>query len=231
MSKICWICKNSDDLFIEQRNELLKYVNEQIKECDNYEKTVKESMAEKLGFTKTSKEKIKSIKQVYADMTFNAVSDNRRNFIQLEPALEILLQYSDKYYGKNANFETLRDLIEKYLQEPIEARYVSEQMLNKRKRQNLLLKKEKLEELKTFFVEKNITSEYLDSVLGKQFFSFSNLGFKIKTKIYLCPFCAALFAESDIPKLGMQDLKHRTTRQAQPNICYDEDWGDEEDFL
>ena len=50
MPKRCWICKNTEDFFLEQKDALLKSIDEQIAECDKFEKQIKTVTAEKTWF-------------------------------------------------------------------------------------------------------------------------------------------------------------------------------------
>ena len=157
-------------------------------------------------------------------MTFNAILENRNNFFQLEPALEILFQYSDKYYGNRPNFQTVYEVIDKYLQEPIERRYFTEINQNKRKKESLLSKKEKLQKLTTFFIEKEMNSSNLDKILGRDSFSFFDLNFSINAKIYLCPFCASLLSEAASASFDIKDAERRAQEAAQQDDWDDDDW-------
>lgn len=254
MSKKCWICKNTEDYFLEQKKNLIEAVETQIKECETFSATIIESTKAKLGFSDENKTKVKNIKSVYSEMTFNAVFENRNNFLQLEPNLEIIFDYTDKYYGRNPNFKTVKDVIDMFLQEPVEQRYSSELRMNDRKLENLRNQKADIEKITTFFIEKEITSSSIDNVRNKlknnaeeprrnfsfgfnRFndrnlqkeeksfdFSFSRLGFEINRKIYLCPICVSLLGESALASFEIKEAQRRALEAAM-----DDDWGDEDD--
>ena len=103
MSKKCWICKNTEDYFIDQKNILLENISAEIKECELFENNIVETAKRNLGFTDEQKEKVRAIKSVYSEMTVYAVLDNRNSFLQLEPNLKILFDYVDKYWSDNSD--------------------------------------------------------------------------------------------------------------------------------
>lgn len=165
MGKVCWFCKNTEDYFIAQKEELLKTLDKELKECENFESSIIEITKEKLGFTDESKNKVENIQSVYSEMTLNAVLENKDNFIKLEPNLNIILDYCQTY--RKQNLKTVKEVIESYLSEPIEARYSYELRQNETKKNQLLKNKEELENIKTFFIEKEITPRRLDTELQK----------------------------------------------------------------
>ena len=220
MDKQCWFCKNTEDFFLEQKDELLKSIEKELSECESFEKSIVEVTKEKLGFTEENKSKVQQIQKEYTDMTLNAVLENRNNFVKLEPNLSIVLDYYSKF--PNRNCKSVKDVIDQYLSEPSENRYANEVRQNKNKKENLLHQKTQLENVKTFFFEKEITSGKIDASISQlesnqseyerfsgnswkhQFdsdkdkfhFSFRNLGMKFSKKIYICPICLSMFLES-----------------------------------
>ena len=232
MDKQCWFCKNTEDFFLEQKDELLKSIEKELSECESFEKSIVEVTKEKLGFTEENKSKVQQIQKEYTDMTLNAVLENRNNFVKLEPNLSIVLDYYSKF--PNRNCKSVKDVIDQYLSEPSENRYANEVRQNKNKKENLLHQKTQLENVKTFFFEKEITSEKIDASISQlesnqseyerisgngwkhQFdsdkdkfhFSFRNLGMKFSKKIYICPICLSMFLESSNFSLNvMKGLK------------------------
>lgn len=220
MSKKCWICKNTEGYFIEKKNQLLERISSEIKECELFENDIVATTAEKLGFTDEQKEKVKSIKSVYWEMTVNAILDNRNSFLQLEPNLKIVFDYIDKYWLRSKGFKTLKDIIEQFLREPVEQRYSSELNSNRIKLKELRCKREEIDNIKTFFIEKNITASSLSND-----FSYFRLGFDITRKIYLCPICVRLFQESASAAFEVKESKKRAEEAA----MYD-DWGEVDDL-
>lgn len=234
MSNICWVCKNTEDEFLKQKEELLQSVEKQLAECDTFEKTIVDITKEKLGFTDEAKEKVKSIKSEYASMTLNAVIENKDNFVKLEPNLSIVLDYYSRY--GNRSCKSVKDVIDQYIAEPLEIRYTADLRNNSYKKDKLLKQKENLENVKSFFYEKEITASNLDSsisqlghnqseyqrISGNSYnqsfqknnnfrFSFRNLGMEFSKKIYLCPICLSLFLDSANASLdvmrGIQDAQ------------------------
>lgn len=232
MDKQCWFCKNTEDFFLEQKDELLKSIEKELSECESFEKSIVEVTKEKLGFTEENKSKVQQIQKEYTDMTLNAVLENRNNFVKLEPNLSIVLDYYSKF--PNCNCKSVKDVIDQYLSEPSENRYANEVRQNKNKKENLLHQKTQLENVKTFFFEKEITSGKIDASISQlesnqseyerfsgnswkhQFdsdkdkfhFSFRNLGMKFSKKIYICPICLSMFLESSNFSLNvMKGLK------------------------
>ena len=124
MKKQCWICKNTEDFFLQQKEDLLKSIDKELRDCDNFEKSIIDITKEQLGFTEDLKEKAKSIKNEYSSMTLNAVLENKDSFLKLEPNLGIILDYCTKY-GKR-NLKTVNDVIQDYISKPIENRYSNE---------------------------------------------------------------------------------------------------------
>ena len=123
-----------------------------------------------------------------------------------------------------------------------------------KKRTELILQKEKLERIDTFFIEKEITSDFLDRFLrteykdaasqdfrhraarsnmnalravmnlplespGEPSFNFQNIGFSMHERIYLCPICAALFAESASASFEIKEAQGK----AEEATRYDDD--------
>ena len=256
MAKYCWFCKNTEDFFISQKKALQIKIEQELTECAKFETSIIEVTKEKLGFTDSLKEKVKKIPTVYSEMTLNAVLDNKDNFIKLEPNLNIILDYCIKY-GKR-NLKTVKEVIEEYLAEPIESRYSNEVHQNENKRKQLLQKKQKLAEIKTFFIEKEITPQSLDSELSKLkrepedynnrnysygfnriqqnrspnekdfTFSYSNLGFNFSKKIFICPICTSLFAESANASFDIVEAQRKAQYEAEMAAWDDDDdWDDD----
>lgn len=254
MSKICWVCKNTEDFFLNQKQELLKNIEKELKDCADFKSKIVDVTKEKLGFSDKLKEKVRRIKSEYLTMTLNAVLENKDSFIKLEPALEILTDYFSKYWtwGHSSNLKTVSDVKEKFLQEPVESRYSCELSRNESKEKQLLAKKETLENITTFFVEKEITPYFLDSEFSKlgrepesndRFyslnrkvikkepnglsFSYWQLGFNFNKKILICPICLSLFAEAANSSFEIREAQRKALRDAQD--WDDDDW-DDEDF-
>ena len=255
MAKHCWFCKNTEDFFLTQKKELLEKLDKELLECEKFEDSIVEITKEKLGFTNSLKEKVKGIAKVYSEMTLNAVLENKDNFIKLEPNLNIVLDYCLKY-GKR-NLKTVNEVIEEYLAEPVESRYSNELRQNENKKNQLLQKKEKLEEIKTFFIEKEITPRLLDNELSKLqrkpdeynrnssynfnriqqkenpvekdfSFSYSNLGFDFSKKIFICPICTSLFAESANASFDIVEAQRKAQYEAEMAAWDDDDdWDDD----
>ena len=254
MPKHCWFCKNTEDFFLTQKDELIKSIEKELSDCEQFEKDIVKLTKEKLGFTDESKSKVRKIQSVYSEMILNAVLENKDNFIKLEPNLNIVLDYCLKY-GKR-NLKTVNEVIENYLEEPVESRYANELSQNEYKKNGLLQKKEKLESIKTFFIEKEITPHTLDSELQKlkrpsieynhnysmsflrnqkntnipeqkdYSFSYANLGFNFSKKIFICPICTSLFAESANASFDIIEAQ----RKAQYAAEMDDDWDDDDDW-
>lgn len=234
MERQCWVCKNTEDEFLKQKEELLQSVGKQLAECDTFEKTIVDTTKEKLGFTDENKEKVKSIKSEYASMTLNAVIENKDSFVKLEPNLSIVLDYYSKF--GNRSIKSVKDVIDQYIAEPLESRYTADLRNNSYKKDKLLKQKENLENVKSFFYEKEITTSEIDfsisqleqnqseyqRISGNSYkqifqkdinfrFSFRNLGMGFSKKIYLCPICLSLFLDSANASLnimrGIQDAQ------------------------
>ena len=257
MAKHCWFCKNTEEFFLTQKRELLEKVEHELSECKKFEDSIIEITKEKLGFTDSLKEKVKGIGNVYSEMTLNAVLDNKDNFIKLEPNLNIILEYCIKY-GKR-NLKTVKDVIDEYLSEPVESRYSNDLRQNENKKNQLLQKKQKLEDIKTFFIEKEITPRSLDNELNKLkrkpeeynrnhsysfnqiqqnrisverdfTFSYSNLGFDFSKKIFICPICTSLFAESANASFDIVEAQRKAQYEADMAAWDDDDDWDDEDW-
>ena len=213
MKEHCWICKNTEDYFLDQKKELLNPINKQLAECDEFGKNIISSTAEKLGFTEDSKNIAKKINAPYTTMTLSAVLENKENFLQLEPALKTIYDYCEKYPDVKTCCKTVSDSIQKYLQEPSKDKYSRALHDNENKRKSLLCQKEKLEEIKTFFIEKELNDKMLN---------ISNLGFKFNKKFYLCPICASLFTESAKGAFEVIEAKRRAEEIAM-------NWGDDDE--
>lgn len=224
MGKICWICKNSEEYFLKQKKEILDSINKAVKNCDNFKNNIYDITKEKLGFTDESKEKVRNIQKAYCEMTLDAVLANQNSFLQLEPNLEVIYSYCSRYICNKSNFKTVQDAIEQYLQEPLEERYISEIRENDNNRNALLKKREQLEKIKTFFIEKEITSTSLDCSLNELDIPFSQLGFKINRKIFICPICLSLFKEASSASFEVIEARRRAEEAAN----YD-DWDDDYD--
>lgn len=247
MGKTCWICRNTEDYFLNQKEELLKSTQNEINECERFEENILEETKDRLGFTDEKKGKVQNIGDVYLEMTLAAVLANRQSFLQLEPSLEIIFHYIDTFQVNTTTLETVKDAIELYLQEPLESRYSNDLMRNESRKKALYLRKSELERISTFFIEKEMTAQSLDSVFSKlnrsleapdyyRFnhrsrneqkdnsfaFSFSRLGFNIHKRIYLCPFCLALFAEAASASFDVKDAQIKAMEAA----ALDDDWDD-----
>lgn len=237
MGKTCWICRNTEDYFLNQKEELLKSTQNEINECERFEENILEETKGRLGFTDEKKERVRNISDVYTKMTLTAILENKQSFLQLEPSLEIIFHYIDAfnlmrdesrrkviYPRKNevesATFKTLKDVMELYLQEPLESRYSNDLMRNESRKKALYLRKSELERISTFFKEKEMTAQSLDSVFSK----FSRLGFNIHKRIYLCPFCLALFAEAASASFDVKDAQIKAMEAA----ALDDDWDDDD---
>ncbi len=258
MAKHCWFCKNTEDFFLAQKNELLKIIDQKLLDCKKIEDSIIEITKEKLGFSDISMEKVKSIPKVYSEMTLNAVLENKDNFIKLEPNLNIVLDYCMKY-GKR-NCKTVNEVIEFYLLEPIESRYCNELRQNEIKRNQLLQRKQKLEGIKTFFIEKEITPTRLDNELqklkrkpaeynrviaspiakvkkvklddvdeNKNNICYSELGFNFSKKIFICPVCLSLFAEAANASFDILEAQRKAQNDAEMSDWYDDDYDDDYD--
>ena len=249
MGKTCWICRNTEDYFLNQKEELLKSTQNEINECETFEENIFEETKGRLGFTDEKKGKVQNIGDVYLEMTLAAVLANRQSFLQLEPSLEIIFHYIDTFQVNTTTLETLKDVMELYLQEPLESRYSNDLMRNESRKKALYLRKSELERISTFFIEKEMTAQSLDSVFSKlnrsleapdyyRFnhrsrneqkdnsfaFSFSRLGFNIHKRIYLCPFCLALFAEAASASFDVKDAQIKAMEAA----ALDDDWDDDD---
>lgn len=244
MSKICWVCKNTEDEYLKQKEEVLQSIEKELAEYENFEKSIVEITKEKLGFTDENKNKLREIKPEYTSMTINAVVENRNNFVKLEPNLSIVLDYYSKYGNRNS--KSVKDVIDQYISEPLESRFSNELQQNKYKKDNLLKKKENLENVKSFFYEREITASGLDSSIsqlehnhleylrfsGDSYsqsikrnndfrFSFSQLGLNLTKKIYLCPVCLSLFLDSANASMNVMKGIQDAQRAA--------DWDDDDD--
>lgn len=249
MGKTCWICRNTEDFFLDQKEKLLKSIQSEIEECERFEENILEETKDRLGFTDEKKGKVQNIGDVYLEMTLAAVLANRQSFLQLEPSLEIIFHYIDTFQVNTTTLETLKDVMELYLQEPLESRYSNDLMRNESRKKALYLRKSELERITTFFIEKEMTAQSLDSVFSKlnrsletpdyyRFnhrsrneqkdnsfaFSFSRLGFNIHKRIYLCPFCLALFAEAASASFDVKDAQIKAMEAA----ALDDDWDDDD---
>ncbi len=252
MAKKCWICKNTEEFLLKQKEDILSQINEKIQELENNNSKIIEITKEKLGFSDEMKDKVKNIQSVYAEMTLNAVLENRSNFITLEPSFQILFDYVDKYFYTKKNISTVKDLINMFLQEPIEDRYRNEVNSNSSKIRELKIRKEKIESIKTFFIEKDISAAKIDNIKNKLFdernlkynsdfgfiprinrneqknifqYSLHNLGFLIEKKIYICPICLSLLGEASLSSFEIREAQKNAQEAA-----YDDDWGDEDDM-
>lgn len=242
MGKTCWICRNTEDYFLNQKEELLKSTQNEINECERFEENILEETKDRLGFTDEKKERVRNISDVYTKMTLTAILENKQSFLQLEPSLEIIFHYIDAfdlmrdesrikviYPRKNevesAPFKTLKDVMELYLQEPLESRYSNDLMRNESRKKALYLRKSELERISTFFIEKEMTAQSLDSMFSKSSsFSFSRLGFSVHKRIYVCPFCLALFAEAASASFDVRNAQIKAMEAA----ALDDDWDDDD---
>ena len=150
MNKHCWFCKNTEDFFLQQKEELLQSIDKELFDYDNFEKSIVDITKEKFGFTDEQKDKVKSIKPEFTSMTMSAVLENKDSFIKLEPNLKIIINYYSKFINKN--FKFVNEVIQNFLSEPIEDRYKGELVRNSSNKKLLLERKAKLEEIKTFFI-------------------------------------------------------------------------------
>ena len=215
MIKQCWLCKNTEEYFLNQKKELLESIEKELQESEAFEKNIRNATAEKLGFTEESKSAAKKIQDVYTKMTLSAVQENKENFLQLEPNLKVILDYCEKF---SYSFKNVADAIEKFLQEPTEDKYAMEMNKNKCKMENLLYRKSEIEKIKTFFIEKEFTNSDFDH-FG---FNISNLGFKFSKKYFVCPVCASLFKEASNAAFEVKEAQRRANELAM-------DWGDDDD--
>lgn len=246
MSRQCWFCKNVEDFFLEQKDELLKSIEKELSECENFEKSIVDVTKEKLGFTEENKKRVQQIQKEYTDMTLTAVLENKNNFVKLEHNLSIVLDYYSKF--PNRNCKSVRDVIEQYLSEPSENRYANDLRQNKYKKERLLHQKTELENIKTFFFEKEITSETFDAGISQSErnkseyermsgnnwnrnfkfeqndfrFSFGKLGLKFTKKIYVCPICLSMFMDS--ANFSLNVIKGLNDAQMAA------DWDDDDDY-
>lgn len=215
MIKQCWICKNTEEYFLNQKKELLDSIEKELQECDEFEQNIRNATAEKLGFTEESKSAAKKIQDVYTKMTLSAVQENKENFLQLEPNLKVILDYCEKF---SYSFKNVADAIEKFLQEPTEDKYANEMNKNKYKMDNLLYRKSEIEKIKTFFIEKDFTNKYFDN----SGFKISSLGFKFDKKILICPICSSLLKEASDAAFEVTEAQRRANELAM-------DWDDDDD--
>ena len=115
--------------------------------------------------------------------------------------------------------------MELYLQEPLESRYSNDLMRNESRKKALYLRKSELERISTFFIEKEMTAQSLDSMFSKSSsFSFSRLGFSVHKRIYVCPFCLALFAEAASASFDVRNAQIKAMEAA----ALDDDWDDDD---
>lgn len=66
MGKTCWICRNTEDYFLNQKEELLKSTQNEIKECETFEENILEETRDRLGFTDERKDKVRNIGSAYS---------------------------------------------------------------------------------------------------------------------------------------------------------------------
>ena len=202
MTRQCWICKNSEDDFMSQKEKLLTSLKNEIKEYENYIQNIKNITIEKLDFTEAIKTK-------------NNLT---------------IYDYAKKYYFHDAmNKLTIKDLIQRFQKEPIEDRYKNDLIQYERKLKDLNNKKEQIESIKSFFIEKDFTPETIDRNLEKckyisifddssfprntidnRFkFSFQGLGFDFSKKIFICPICLSLFAEASGASFEIKEAQEK----------------------
>lgn len=226
MERKCWFCKNTEDYFIQQKEELLQSIEKELIECDNFEKNIIDTTKENFGFTDDTKNKVRTIKAEYASMTLNAVLENKESFIKLDSNFETVINYYYKFGNKKA--KNINDVIQDFLLEPTEQRYKRELSNNEFKKKSLLERKSELEKIKTFFVEKEITPASIDNEISKLddnnskkkltyfgqetqttfSFSYQALGFKFSRKVLLCPICLSLFAEAANTAFEVNDAQN-----------------------
>lgn len=66
MGKTCWVCRNTEDFFLAQKEELLKSIQSEIKECESFEENILEETRDRLGFTDERKDKVRNIGSAYS---------------------------------------------------------------------------------------------------------------------------------------------------------------------
>ena len=230
MTRQCWICKNSEDDFMSQKEKLLTSLKNEIKKYENYIQNIKNITIEKLDFTEARKNEVQTIPEAFANMSFKTIAGDPENFFKLIAPLKIIYDYAKKYYFHDAmNKLTIKDLIQRFQKEPIEDRYKNDLIQYERKLKDLNNKKEQIESIKSFFIEKDITPETIDRNLEKcksipifddssfprntidnRFkFSFQRLGFDFSKKIFICPICLSLFAEASGASFEIKEAQEK----------------------
>ena len=99
MTRQCWICKNSEDDFMSQKEKLLTALNNEIKEYENYIQNIKNITIEKLGFSEAKKNEVQTIPEAYANMSFKTIAGDSENFFKLVAPLKIIYDYAKERWG------------------------------------------------------------------------------------------------------------------------------------
>ena len=107
----------------------------------------------------------------------------------------------------------------------MECRYAKDLKLNEQKISALKSQKKELEQINSFFIEKDMTPATIDSVLRRNNqiivdsnynekdneypFSFERLGFSFNKKIFICPVCMTLLSEASAASFEVKEAQKR----------------------
>lgn len=250
MQNKCWICKGTEDELLKKRDEKLEELESKIKELEDSAQSIVQVTKEKLDFTDENRKKVQSVRDEFQKITYSSFLENKDSFIKLEPNLQILFDYCSKYFGtRTTAFKTISDACQSYLQEPIESRYKQKLCSINREIENSKTKYEQLKSVKTFFIEKIVDAKIIDNAFKDRILqeyssnswsyrssstqvkktpvvSYSSLGIDFEKKIYLCPYCFALFGEAANAVFEVATARRRAI--ADTETYNDDDWVDED---
>jgi hypothetical protein len=208
----CDFCKRDETEIMGLFVPIIDSFKKEIKDIDLQIKGgLEDQYRSKHGFTQENFDKLQRINANILEMKIDAFINNLTQFINLEPNLQMLNEYFTKYESKISLSNTIGELVDLFINEPIEIRLRNElQTISSQK--SILEKKIKTIEDQNKFYEHDID----EIEIPLNVFNFED-NFKneikeiskidkitVPRKMMLCPYCKDLFVESpEISKIKM----------------------------
>lgn len=189
---------------------------------DSSEVKMIEKYSQENNFTKENKELVHTIDNNLKEMGIKAFLENYKTFIKMENKLEILYKYFTKnninHYNKEP--QNIKDLIELFCDEPDEnkIKYIKQERNNiitniEAENKSIGIAVEKLKKSNKYLFERDISFKHYEipetQLLRYSYDTYNkNIDiepiiqkccpdeYKNATKLILCPFCKAMFADA-----------------------------------
>jgi hypothetical protein len=200
----CNFCKKNENEINEIFAPIIEGLEKKISEISLQIQNNKREYPLKHGFTKENFEKVKKINENILEIKIKSFIANLKPFLKLEPNLNLLIFYLTKHEPKISPEETLKDLMNLYIKEPIELRLNNEVKELEIKQKELI---NYVKQIKTKNVFYEIKNEF-EIPLGVFGFDerlmiyihdqIKELSINNNEKILLCPYCSHLFRNDSV---------------------------------